>query len=146
MNKNFHTSRDLQRISFVESLYKNLNKKTQQTLAERNAWIAKAAQYVDDGMEKNECLELLMIDGLNKEAASGYVEMAFDNIEAEDMTGDTYSFQFEDVYGKIWSSNDIGKVVVANSDEVAWEKAESFLFSENGEYEPERLISVNKDC
>lgn len=139
------TSREIQRIDFVETLYRTLNQQTKKVLAEKGIWMQRASQYVDDGMDKSECIELLIIDGLSKEAATGYVEAAFDNVVEEDIDGDTYSFQFEDVYGKIWTSNDIGKVVVASSEDTAWEKAEAFLFSENGEYEPERLISVHKE-
>lgn len=142
MSKNA-TARDLQRNDFIENLYRSLRKKTKQALASREKWIKTATQYIEDGMEKDECVELLMIDGLSKEAASAYVDMAIEESEHGDADIE-YSFQFEDSFGRIWSSSDIGKFVKASNDEDAWARSEELIFSEAEEYNPEKLISVNK--
>lgn len=140
MSKNA-TARDLQRSDFIDNLYKSLHKKTHEALASRQKWVKMARQYIDDGMEREECIELLQIDGLSKEAAGAYIDMAVENIEKD---SSEYSFQFEDSFGRVWSSSDIGKFIKAASDEEAWSKSEELIFSEAEEYNPEKLISVNK--
>lgn len=142
MSKNA-TARDLQRNDFIENLYRSLNKKTQQALASRQKWIKMANQYTEDGMDKEECVELLMIDGLSREAASAYIDMAIENSESGEPDSE-YSFQFEDSFGRIWSSSDLGKFIKASCDDEAWSKSEEFVFSEAEGYNPEKLISVNK--
>lgn len=142
MKKNV-TGREIQRVDFVESLYKNLKKQTRQAEAMQERWIKMASIYIDDGMTEEECAELLIIDGLNREAARGYAEMAVSNLNGE--CGEfEYSFQFEDIDGRVWSSSDLGKIVKASSDQEAWTKAEDVIFSDIYECEPERLVSVDK--
>lgn len=136
------TARDLQRNDFIENLYRSLNKKTQQVLASREKWIKMAHQYIEDGMERDECVELLMIDGLSREASLAYIDMAVENVDGNESS--EYSFQFEDSFGRVWSSSDLGRFVKASSDEEAWTKSEEVIFSEAEEYNPEKLISVNK--
>lgn len=138
MNRNT-TGRELQRKDFIENLYRSLNKKTKQTLAERDQWIRLASQYIDDGMGMEESVELLMIDGLSRQAATGYVEMVLE--ESDDSE---YSFQFEDSFGRVVSSSDLGKFIRAASEEEAWTKAEEYIFTEAEDYNPEKIISVNK--
>ena len=121
------TNRDIQRATFVESLYSSLKKQTKQALVDQQKFIKVAAAYVTDGLEDNECIELLMIDGLSREAAEGYVNMVkTDSTDVKD-TNPEFSFQFEDEDGSVLSSHDIGKVVQASSDDDAWKKAEESL-------------------
>lgn len=140
--KRQNTGRDIQRKDFVETLYKSLKKQAIQAVASQQKWIKLASEYLQDGMERDECVELLVIDGLSREAANGYVNMANDN----GGDGSEYTFQFEDTGGRIWSSVELGKVVTASSDADAWRKAEEILFSEVNlsDCEPERIISVNQ--
>lgn len=141
--KRQNTGRDIQRKDFVETLYKSLKKQAIQAVASQQKWIKLASDYLQDGMERNECIELLVIDGLSREAANGYVNMASDNGSHD---GAEYTFQFEDTGGRVWSSVELGKVVTASSETDAWHKAEEMLFSEINlsDCEPERLISVNQ--
>ncbi len=133
------TGRDLQRTDFIENLYKSLNKKTQQALASRDKWIKQATQYIQDGMAMEESVELLMIDGLSRQAATGYIEMVM-----EESGNEEYSFQFEDSFGRVLTSSDLGKFITASSEDDAWAKAEEYIFTEAEEYNPEKIISVNK--
>jgi hypothetical protein len=133
------TGRDLQRTDFIENLYKSLNKKTQQALASRDKWIKQATQYIQDGMAMEESVELLMIDGLSRQAATGYIEMVM-----EENGNEEYSFQFEDSFGRVLTSSDLGKFITASSEDDAWAKAEEYIFTEAEEYNPEKIISVNK--
>lgn len=142
--KNQSTGRDIQRTAFVESLYNSLRKKTAAALEDHNKIISLAASYVQDGLEQNECTELLMIDcGLSREAAESYVSM-IKNSENENNDGShEFSFQFEDVNGRVWSSYDIGKTIMASSNKEAWEKAEEIMYAE-ASIEPEKVLIVNR--
>jgi hypothetical protein len=123
------TNRDMQRATFVESLYSSLKKQAKQALSDQQKFIKIASSYISDGLEDNECLELLMIDGLSREAAEGYLNVAKTNNTDIDMENDNpeYSFQFEDEGGSVFTSHDIGKAVQASSDDDAWKKAEETL-------------------
>lgn len=138
------TGRDVQRVNFAESLYKTLNKKTQEAKESHQRWMRMASTYLEDGMEVEECIELLEIDGLSKEAAKGYVNMAVYNEKGDSDGEHEYSFQFEDSFGRIWSSSDFGRIIKASSDNDAWQKAEEVVFSDIYECEPEKIISVSR--
>jgi len=140
--KNSSTTEDLRRLSFVESLYKELRQQTKTALQDHNRLVAKASLYLEDGLTSSECSELLVIDGLTREAAESYVQLATENKPQLDGRYE-YSFQFEDVYGKLWSSYDINHAVYASSDEEAWERAEEAMLS-NPSVEPERIVSVDR--
>lgn len=138
------TGRDIQRVDFVDSLYKSLKQKAQQAQVSQQRWLKMASTYLDDGMEVGECIELLEIDGLSKDAAAGYTNMAMANRGDGSGGEHEYMFQFEDSFGRVWSSADLGKIVHASSDDDAWRKAEDMVFSDVYECEPEKLISVNR--
>jgi hypothetical protein len=137
------TNMDMQRADFVESLHNSLRKQAKQAINDHSRFVALADEYVKDGLEDSECIELLMIDGISKEAAEGYVTMAKNENVVEDSQGSEYSFQFEDSYGKIWSSFDLSKTVHASSDEEAWSKAAEIIDGQSN-IESERIISVNR--
>jgi len=121
------TNRDAQRLTFVESLHNSLKKKTVKAILDHNKFISLASNYVEDGLDNSECIELLMIDGISREAAESYILMVQSNKEEEASDLQEYSFQFEDEYGKIWSSYDIGRTVKASDDDDAWIKSEEML-------------------
>ena len=141
------TNRDVQRATFVESLHislqHSLEKQASKALADHKTFVTLASVYIDDGLSEDECVELLMIDGLGREAAESYTSMVTSKeieIESEDFP--EYSFQFEDSYGKIWSSYDIGKTVQATSDDDAWQKAEESV-NDSG-LEMHKILSVSR--
>jgi len=137
------TSMDFQRVAFVESLHNSLRKQASEAIEDHQKFVTLASSYVKDGLEEYECVELLMIDGLAREAAESYTAMAVS--EEEDIEEDLpeYTFQFEDSYGKIWSSYDVGKTIHASSDEDAWQKAESML-TEEASVEFQKMLSINR--
>ena len=137
------TNRDVQRATFVESLYNSMKKQTLQAFDEHKKFISLANTYVNDGLEESECIELLMIDGLSRDAAESYITMASNKETDMEDTIPEYSFQFEDTNGAIWSSHDIGKIVKASTDEDAWTKAEEML-EERQDIEFQRILSVNR--
>ena len=137
------TNREIQRTSFVESLSNSLRKQAAQAELESNRFLALASSYVEDGLDESECIELLMLDGLPRQSAEGYIERVLTASEEAVEDGDTYSFQFEDIYGRCWSSYDIGKNVVASTEEDAWIKAEEVIYNES-QVDSERLISVTR--
>lgn len=137
------TSNDIQRNDFIKSLYEKMHKETADAYKEHRKNAMRASAYLQDGLSPSECVELLILDGLTREASSKYVDMAEDQNVVEDEGQYTYSFTFEDTHGRIWNSHEIGRVVTANNDEDAWMKAESFL-SDDNEYESESILSVDK--
>jgi hypothetical protein len=137
------TNRDVQRVAFVESLHTSLKKQTNKAIADHKKFIILASSYIDDGLEESECIELMMIDGLSRDAAEGYISMAQSNKDNVQEDAAEYSFQFEDNNGAIWSSYDIGKIVKASDDDDAWIKAEEAIANESI-IDAHRLLSVSR--
>ena len=140
---NLPTNRDFQRTDFVDSLYKTLKQQTASAIEDHKSHIALAKEYLIDGLDDVECIELLVIDGLTRSAASNYVNMVRNDLDAVESLPE-YTFQFEDVYGKRYSSYDIGKTVRAASDENAMSEAERFLSEEADEFEYDKIVSVTR--
>ena len=141
--KNSSTTEDLIRLSFVDSLYKQLRQQTKNAIQDHDRMVSKASLYLEDGLSESECSELLVIDGITREAAASYVQLAQENNPQIDGRHE-YSFQFEDVYGKRYSSYDIGKTIRASSDEDAINEAERFLGSVTDEFEFDKIVSVTR--
>lgn len=141
-NKNLSSGREAQRTDFVENLYKGLRRKTISALANHEKIISLASHLIRDGLETDECTELLIIEqGLSREAAESYVNLVKNqNNESLISNVNEYSFQFEDENGLILSSYDINRTVQAASEEEAWEKAEEILQT----IEAAELIKVTK--
>ena len=138
------TSRDIQRSIFVESLHRSLKEQGAKLLKYHYRYASVAAAYLEDGLNEPECVELLMVDGLSREAAEGYTSMAVaGEVPTEDSSLTEYNFIFQDTYGEIWSACDVGKTVMASSEDEAWVKAESILSSQR-ELEATKLISINR--
>jgi hypothetical protein len=139
------TNRDIQRTTFVESLYNGLRQQTADAFQDQGRYIALASSYLEDGLDEGECAELLMIDGLSRNSSESYIAMAVNNqIESVDEADmEEFTFQFEDLSGKIWSSHEIGKTIRAASEEDAWNKAEESVYSDEM-LEADRIIAVQK--
>jgi len=137
------TSMEMQRATFVESLHNSLKKQASKAIAEHNKFITLASSYVDDGLEESEAIELLMIDGLSREASESYISMALSKEGSIQDDLQEYSFQFEDAEGRVYSSFDVGKTIRAASEEDAWSKALECLDDQSG-IEPEKILSVNR--
>lgn len=137
------TSRDVQRVTFVESLHNSLKKQATKAIVEHKKFIALASSYLADGLEEKECVELLMIDGLSRDASESYVSMVQSNKEEKHDDLVEYSFQFEDNRGAVWSSYDIGRTIKASDDDDAWTKAEEILSTESS-VENQKLLSVSR--
>lgn len=142
--KGLSTGRENQRADFVDSLYKNLKQKAKAAIVQHNKNSLMASAYLNDGLDPEECVELLIIEGdISREAANAYVNMAQSERSVNNEDGNEYSFQFEDIHGKLWSSHDIGITVHASSDDEAWEKAEEVIFT-NLVVDPDKVISVDR--
>lgn len=139
------TTRDIQRATFIESLHNSLKKQASQAIQEQHKFLALANSYIEDGLEEGECIELLMIDGLSREAAESYASNAVSEEDPTIVSSDCneYTFQFEDAYGKIWSSYDIGETVKASSEEDALEKADEILCA-SSRVEHNKVLSVSR--
>jgi len=130
-----------QRTSFVENLYNNLKKEAEKAKVERDIIASSVNEYLRSGLTESECIELLIVDGMGRDTAEGYIAMAQD----ERFVGDEqeYSFVFEDGYGNVYSSYDINKTIIASSESEAWEKANN-LTGDDRTYEIDNIVSVNR--
>ena len=140
--KNHPTNRDMQRVSFVESLHASLQKQTDKAIDTHNRFMAIASSYISDGLTEAESIELLMIDGISREASENYVSLAMSEENLKNELSE-YSFQFEDDSGKIWSSYDLNKTIKASNDNEAWKMAEDMI-DPDLEVCPAKIISVNR--
>lgn len=136
------TNRDTQRVDFIESLHKSLKQQAAKAISDHKKFIVIASNYIKDGLEEKECIELLMIDGLSREAAESYASMVVASCEETDDGLAEYSFQYEDERGMICTSHEIGKTIRAANDDDAWTKAQEIL--EDIEIESEKIISVSR--
>lgn len=136
------TNMDEHRSTFIESLYTSLKSQSQKAVRDNNRFVVVAKSYLDDGLDESECIELLMIDGINREAAEGYVSMASLDESQNDLNSE-YFFKFEDTYGRIWSSLDINRTIFAQNDNDAWNKIEDIINSDPS-LEIQSVLSVNK--
>ena len=137
------TGRDIQRVTFVDNLYAQLRQQTASAIADRDRLVHLADSYVVDGLSEEECVELMMIEAsIARKTAESFVAMSHSNLPIQE-AGNEYSFQFSDIYGKVWSSNDIGRTVFANSHDEAMEKAEALIF-DSKDVEPECILSVDR--
>ena len=136
------TTRDIQRVTFIESLHNSLRQQASKAIEEQNKFVALASSYIEDGLEEDECIELLMIDGLSREAAESYTSRVLSEEPVKDGLNE-YSFQFEDTYGKMWSSYDIGRTVRASNESEAIEKADELLCS-SSDIEVNKILSVSR--
>ena len=137
------TNMDFQRATFVESLYASLKKQASKVVQDQEKFIILASSYLSDGLEESECVELLMIDGLERDTAESYTALAMSNEVRPETALNEYSFQFEDAYGKLYTSFDIGKTVKAANEEDARIKTEEIIYNEQ-DIEPGQIISVTR--
>lgn len=136
------TPLDNQRNDFIQSLHDTFKKQTQQAMEDQKKFIRLASEYKEDGLDDSEIMELLIIDGLNREAASCYINMVEEGNIDSDTIGE-YSFVFEDVRGRQYSSSDVGRTITASSEDEAWNEAES-LIDDDPSLEIENIVSVKK--
>lgn len=134
------TNNDIRQATFIEGLSKSL-RKAAKVINDNKKFVALAKSYKEDGLDEGECIELLMIDGLSREAAESCLVVADNDIEDSE-NGEEYSFQFEDGDGRVWSSFDINRTITASSEEEAFAKAEdSFCEPED---EGIKVLSVSR--
>jgi hypothetical protein len=130
---------DFMRATFIDGLHNSLKKQANAAIKDYKNQSKIAKSYLDDGLTESECIELLVIDGLERSAATSYTAMALNGMEESESP--EYSFQFEE-NGAVWSSHDVGISITASTDEEAWSKAEEALNTLN--LEAQRIISVAK--
>jgi DNA-binding transcriptional regulator LsrR (DeoR family) len=130
-----------QRTDFVESLYTNLKREAEKAKNERDLIASSVNEYLSSGLNEAECAELLIVEGMSRETAEGYIAIAQDE---RGCSGEQeYSFVFEDCYGNVYSSYDINRTIIASSTSDAWDKANEMI-GDSSAYEIDNIISVDR--
>jgi hypothetical protein len=132
-----------QRTLFVDSLYAHLKKEAEKVKTEYNKFANTARDYVESGLSDSEAAELLVVDGLDRDAALSYVAMAKEMGDSSEGEEQEFSFVFEDIYGNVFSSHDIERTITASCDKEAFQKACSLIGDDN-DYEIQSILSVEK--
>jgi hypothetical protein len=132
-----------QRTLFVDSLYAHLKREAEQVKLEYNKFASTAREYVESGLSESEAVELLIVDGLDRDAALGYIAMAKEMGDSESEEDQEFSFVFEDIYGNVFSSHDINRTITASSNKEAFQKACSLIGDDN-DYEIQSILSVER--
>lgn len=78
MNKKELTNIEKQSNDFADELYKKLIHDTKVAFKENKKFVVLASSYLSDGLTPEETIELLMVDGVTKDAANGYVQKVID--------------------------------------------------------------------
>jgi hypothetical protein len=132
-----------QRTLFVDSLYNHLKTEAEKVKVEYNKYATTASEYIASGLSELEVVELLIVDGLDRDAAKSYISLAQDMGGGSDEEDQEFSFVFEDTYGNVFSSYDVNETIIASSKEEAWKKAFS-LIGDDVDYEIQSILSVSK--
>jgi hypothetical protein len=132
-----------QRTLFVDSLYAHLKKEAEKVKIEYNKFASTAREYIESGLSESEAVELLVVDGLDRDAALGYISMAKEMGGSEDGEDKEFSFVFEDIYGNVFSSHDINRTITASSNKEAFQIACSLIGDDN-DYEIQSILSVER--
>ena len=132
-----------QRTLFVDSLYAHLKKEAEKVKVEYNKFASIAREYIESGLSDSEAAELMVVDGLDRDAALSYITMAKEigGLDTEDEQ--EFSFVFEDIYGNVFSSHDINRTVTASNDDEAFQRACS-LIGDDSYYEIQSILSVER--
>ena len=77
--------------------------------------VARAAQYREDGLDPDEVVDMLILDGFPADLCRSHVEMG----RMASVGEDSWDFLYEDAYGKTWRGSEIGIRVGAESKEDA---------------------------
>jgi len=132
-----------QRTLFVDSLYSHLKKEEAKVKVEYSKYASTARDYIESGLSNSEAVELLIVDGLDRDAALGYISMAKEMGDEVAEENQEFSFVFEDIYGNVFSSHDISKTITASSDTEAFQRA-CALIGDDNDYEIQSILSVEK--
>ena len=132
-----------QKTLFVDSLYAHLKKEAEKVKTEYTKYASTAREYLESGLSDLEAAELMIVDGLDRDAALGYIAMAKDVGGCDSGEDEEFSFVFEDTYGNIYSSHDINITITASNETDAFIQASSLIGDDN-EYEIQNILSVDR--
>jgi hypothetical protein len=132
-----------QRTLFVDSLYAHLKKEAEKVKVEYKKHASTARDYIESGLSDSEAAELMVVDGLDRDAAFSYIAMAKEMGGSSNGEEREFSFVFEDIYGNVFSSHDISKTITASSNQEAFQKA-CTLIGDDNDYEIQSILSVEQ--
>jgi len=140
MDTNKATSREIQRSLFSDSLFGELEK-MEMTAESRNATLAAAAaEYTEEGLDPDEVIDMLIIDGFPSKLSRKHVEMGIRAVASEPTEG--WDFLYEDGRGKIWRGSQLGMTVAGETREEAIDAARELVASSDLKFE--RIIDAER--
>ena len=145
MTKRVSISLDGEQSKLLHSVRGFGNKEAEKVKVEYNQYASTASSYMRSGLSESEAVELLIVDGLDRDAANSYITMAKDigDVNIVNEEEQEFSFVFEDSYGNVFTSHDIDKTIVASSEPEAFKKA-CALIGDDNQYEIRSIISIEK--
>lgn len=139
------TPREYQRRIFIDSLYRELDKIAEAMDSRNSKLIFRANQLlVDEGLSKDLCVDLLIMEGFKDTDARKCVEATASSIEvSSDLDEPMYKYDycFEDHRGRSFSGKELGEMVTASSDK----EAEVMIKEALADFDPPvHLISISR--
>ena len=122
INTNKSTVNQIQSFDFVANLRQAMDKMS--SSCKKNEMVKMAHDYIRTGMSRKETEELLILDGYDVNLAQALMRSSSFKEDFADDTAQHWSFEIEDIHGRIYSSSDFGIVVTAEDEAEARVKAE----------------------
>mgnify|MGYP006282954821 CR=1 FL=1 len=135
------TSREIQRSIFSDSLFRELEMMERNAGSRNYRLAAKAMEYQDDGLEPDEIVDMLILDGFPAELSREHV-MACAAASQIDTQGDLWDFLYEDANGKIWRGSQMDMTVTGETREEAMSNAADLIAS--GDIQLERIVDAER--
>jgi len=136
------TQRENQRRTFVDSLYKELDKLSSAFEAENETLLAKASTLIfEDKLSNDMAVDLLIIDGIGSKEARQCVNTLCASKLSSSSDTKQFDYSFSDHRGRIFSGRELGNLVEAENEEKAEVIAGDILSSFDP---PVQLLSVTE--
>jgi len=140
------TPRECQRRIFIDSLYKELDKIAEVMDSRNSKLILRANQLlVDEGLSKDLCVDLLIMEGFKDTDARKCVEATASSVEISsdsDVPMYKYNYCFEDHRGRSFTGKELGEMITASSDN----EAEVMIKEALEDFDPPvHLVSISKE-
>lgn len=136
------TARECQRHLFIQSLYRELDKASENANTRNSMMVQRANRLLfEDRFSKDACVDMLMIEGFSGDLARQYIESVASTKDSDTEATSKYDYCFEDHKGRIFTGRELDEIIEASSDEQAEIVVRNILASFDP---PVNLLSITK--